>query len=207
MSLVVLLVTFLFLSFLNLSECTNVCHPYDKKALLQIKAGLGNNASPFSDWDPKTDCCRWFNVGCNDHGRVNFLVVNNADDVVGRLPHAVGYLPYLISLRFLYLPNLTGPIPPTIANLTKLQVLEFNSNNMYGPIPHSIGYLKNLEQITLCSNKFSGSIPSSLSLLPKLVELDLFAYVIKLSCFYHYHLIIVVNSLVLFGVHLDIGVD
>ncbi|KAL2923794.1 Polygalacturonase inhibitor 1 [Bienertia sinuspersici] len=182
-------VSFLLLSlsliflFLNLSETAIACHPNDKRALLEIKAHLGGeNASPFSNWNPKTDCCRWNNVGC-DHqgaGRVNFglngafLVINNADDVVGQLPPVVGDLPYLISLRFLYLPNLIGPIPTTIAKLTNLQVLEFGSNNMDGPIPDMFENLKNLESVSLYSNKFSGSIPSSLSLLPKLKQLDLF---------------------------------
>ncbi|XP_021853331.2 polygalacturonase inhibitor 2-like isoform X1 [Spinacia oleracea] len=160
--------------FLVNSECSFVCHPKDKKALLEIKADMNNNnASTFSNWNPETDCCFWSNTVCDENGRVVMFIINDADDVVGRLSPAVGDLRYLQALRLWNLPNLTGSIPSTIAKLTRLQIFEITSNNMDGPIPDVFGHLKSLQQLFLVSNKFSGSIPSSLSLPSKLVYLEL----------------------------------
>lgn len=165
--------------FLVNSECSFVCHPKDKKALLEIKADMNNNnASTFSNWNPETDCCFWSNTVCDENGRVVMFIINDADDVVGRLSPAVGDLRYLQALRLWNLPNLTGSIPSTIAKLTRLQIFEITSNNMDGPIPDVFGHLKSLQQLFLVSNKFSGSIPSSLSLPSKLVYLELFGYLL-----------------------------
>jgi len=97
-----------------------------------------------------------------------------SNDVVGQIPPIVGDLPYLTSLRFFQLSNLTGSIPQTITKLTRLQVLDLSSNHLTGPIPDFLSQIKSLEQVYLFSNSFSGPIPSSLSLLPNIFDLELF---------------------------------
>ncbi|KAG5106116.1 hypothetical protein JHK82_043086 [Glycine max] len=80
----------------------------------------------------------------------------------GQIPPSVGDLPYLESITFHKLPNLVGPIQPTIAKLTKLKSLFITYTNISGPIPAFLGQLKNLELIKLSFNNLSGPIPNCL---------------------------------------------
>ncbi|EPS66102.1 hypothetical protein M569_08675 [Genlisea aurea] len=96
------------------------CNPEDKKALLHIKASLGNPAS-LSSWNNSaTDCCTWLGISCNTTtNRVITFDLSDAPDMVGKpIPSAISELPFLQWLR-LYNLNLTGPIP---ASFTKLKI-------------------------------------------------------------------------------------
>ncbi|KAJ0042469.1 hypothetical protein Pint_18180 [Pistacia integerrima] len=90
---------------------------------------------------------------------------------------------------------LTGPLSPSIANLTAMQyltlginalsgvlpkelgllseliVLGIGTNNFSGPLPPELGNLTKLEQLRLQGNSFEGPIPSSFSNLTSLTEL------------------------------------
>lgn len=171
-----------FCIFFNPSQSAKACNPNDKKVLLQIKKHF-NNASPFAKWNPKSDCCKWDDIGCDDEanpGRVMSLTIAYGEDVVGQIPPIIGDLPYLKQLRMYSLPNLTGSIPSTFTKLTKLQNLILDSNKLTGPIPDFLSKMKSLEMVDLSDNGFTGTIPSSLSLLPNLFELDLFRFVCNL---------------------------
>ncbi|KAL9314147.1 hypothetical protein ACSQ67_019599 [Phaseolus vulgaris] len=152
------------------------CHPHDKKVLLQFKKEL-NNPYFLASWNPEEDCCTWYCVKCDDktHRIYDVFLVSSYPDtnLSGQIPPSVGDLPYLESLTFHKLPNLVGPIQPTIAKLTKLKYLLITNTGISGPIPDFLAQLKNLELIKLSSNSLSGSIPSSLSLLPNLESLQL----------------------------------
>ncbi|KNA07128.1 hypothetical protein SOVF_174740, partial [Spinacia oleracea] len=155
------------------------CYPDDKRALLEIKAYLGGNASILSTWSSQTDCCnKWNGVLCKkipktQIHRVNFLEISGYDEIVGTIPSTLEKLPYLETLIFRLLPNLTGPIPPVIGKLTRLQLLFLNWDNLSGPIPHFLSRLTNLGVLSLNDNRFTGSIPAFLGKLPKLQGLDL----------------------------------
>lgn len=72
--------------------------------------------------------------------------------------------------------NLTGSIPPELANLTNLKKLYLDSNLLGGSIPPELGDLSKLEILFLGFNdNFSGSIPSELGKLTNLMELYLSA--------------------------------
>ena len=163
-----LCVFFLLLSTV-LSE---LCNPNDKKVLLQIKKDLSN---PYllASWDPTTDCCKWYCVEC--HPKTHRIISLNmfADGLAGQIPPSVGDLQYLETLDLHKLPNLTGPIQPTIAKLTNLKFLRLDWTNLSGPIPDFFSELKNLTYINLSYNNLSGSIPASLSQLPHLGALSL----------------------------------
>ncbi|KAG6557374.1 hypothetical protein Mapa_001304 [Marchantia paleacea] len=65
--------------------------------------------------------------------------------------------------------KMTGPIPKSIANCTKLWYLDFfGNNNLTGPIPKEYGQLVNLEYLSFEQNNFTGSIPSEFGNLTKL---------------------------------------
>ncbi|KAJ8564489.1 hypothetical protein K7X08_000949 [Anisodus acutangulus] len=168
---VVFLSLFVFLSFPSPSVSVR-CNPEDKRVLLQIKKDLGN---PYhlASWDPNTDCCYWYVVGCDRRtNRINSLHVFQAN-ISGQIPAAVGDLPYLETLQFHHITNLTGTIQPTIAKLTNLKMLRLSFTNLTGPVPDFLSQLKNLTLLELNYNQLTGTIPPSLSQLPNLLAIHL----------------------------------
>ncbi|XP_058083234.1 MDIS1-interacting receptor like kinase 2-like isoform X2 [Magnolia sinica] len=74
----------------------------------------------------------------------------------------------------LYSNNLTGHIPSTLGNLTKLTHLQISDNQISGSIPPELGNLMSLNKLELHSNNLTGSIPSTFGNLTKLTFLSLF---------------------------------
>lgn len=166
---IVFLFYFLSLSFPSNSE---KCNPQDKKVLLKIKKDLGN---PYhlASWNPNTDCCDWYVVDCDPKtNRINALTVFQAN-ISGQIPASVGDLPYLETLLFRHITNLTGEIPSAIAKLTRLRMVRLSWTNLTGPVPSFFSKLPALYYLDLSFNQLSGSIPPSLSLLPNLLALHL----------------------------------
>ncbi|KAG7549800.1 Leucine-rich repeat [Arabidopsis thaliana x Arabidopsis arenosa] len=164
---------FLF-TFLTISLSKDLCNQNDKNTLLKIKKSL-NNPYHLASWHPETDCCSWYCLECGDatvNHRVTALTIFSGQ-ISGQIPPEVGDLPYLETLVFRKLSNLTGQIQPTIAKLKNLRYLRLSWTNLTGPIPDFLGQLKNLEFLELSFNDLSGSIPSSLSTLPNIMALEL----------------------------------
>lgn len=93
-----------------------------------------------SEWtDLDSDHCYWIGVTCNEEGRV-------------------------FHLSF-YGGQLTGTIAPELGNLTYLQglVLQGNDvNGLTGPIPSELGSLRYLSHLDLSHNLLTGVIPDAL---------------------------------------------
>ncbi|OWM82674.1 hypothetical protein CDL15_Pgr002249 [Punica granatum] len=157
-----------------LPSAGELCHPDDKKALLEIKNHF-DNAYVFASWSPDTDCCTsWYIVKCNETtNRVVSLELFMGGLPPSQIPPAIGDLPYLRILTLHKQPNLTGPIPPAIARLTNLEYLTLTWNNLTGPIPSFLSKLQKLIFLQLSFNNLSGSIPSSLSNLRNLAAISL----------------------------------
>lgn len=153
---------------------SELCNPQDKKVLLEIKAAL-NNPYILISWNPDVDCCTtWNNVECDPTtNRITSLTVFGDDRVTGQIPAQVGDLPYLKTLVLRKLPNLTGPIQPSIAKLKHLKWLRLSWNGLSSSVPGFLSQLKNLTFLELNFNNLTGSIPSSLSQLPNLASLRL----------------------------------
>ncbi|CAH2047180.1 unnamed protein product [Thlaspi arvense] len=170
-----LLFSILFLfTFLTIALSKTICNQDDKDTLLKIKKSL-NNPYHLASWDPQTDCCSWYCLECGDatvNHRITALTIFSGQ-ISGQIPPEVGDLPYLQTLVFRKLSNLTGQIQPAIANLKYLRTLRLSWTNLTGPVPEFLSQLKNLQFLDLSFNDLSGSIPSSLSLLPNLLSLDL----------------------------------
>jgi Leucine-rich repeat (LRR) protein len=64
---------------------------------------------------------------------------------------------------------LSGSIPPELGDLTTLQFLYLNNNQLTGPIPSDLGYLPNLQRLLLNGNQLSGVIPRQLGNLDSLL--------------------------------------
>ena len=69
--------------------------------------------------------------------------------------------------------GLTGGIPSTFGNMTRLEYLVLNRNSLNGPIPAELANLSNLEWLGLYDNSFTGQIPSELGVLSNLERLYL----------------------------------
>lgn len=166
------LLIFLSLPHPSLSATKEKCNPNDKKALLQIKKSL-NNPYQLASWDPKTDCCDWYVVECDPN--TNSIVQFNlfSANISGEIPAAIADLPFLETLVFRKLTNLTGQIPQFITKLTNLKLLRLSYTNLSGPVPSFISQLKNLTFLDLSFNNLTGSIPPSLSQLQNLDALHL----------------------------------
>ncbi|XP_076905235.1 polygalacturonase inhibitor-like [Bidens hawaiensis] len=148
------------------------CNKNDEKVLFQIKKSLGN---PYhlASWQTTLDCCKWYCLKCNKTtGRVVELTISSGN-ISGQIPPEVGDLPYLQTLEFRKLTNLTGQIPSSISKLTHLTMLTLSWTNLTGPVPSFLSQLKNLDYLDLSFNTLTGSIPSELATLPKLTEMNL----------------------------------
>ncbi|KAI7727125.1 hypothetical protein M8C21_008077 [Ambrosia artemisiifolia] len=89
------------------------------------------NPSPSLNWsDPNP--CNWAHVTCNKDNRIIAIQANGL--------------------------NLKGSLPKTLNNLTQLQLLELQYNQLTGPLP-SLTRLTHLQNLFLNNNKFT-SIPS-----------------------------------------------
>ncbi|KAF3319816.1 Polygalacturonase inhibitor 1 [Carex littledalei] len=164
----------LFLVLLVSPSLASQCNSGDLKALLSIKQSLGN-PSILSSWVPSTSCCTWTHLQCDRAGRVNSLAIRDSS-LTATIPPSVTGLTALISLSFIDLPGLTGPIPASILALKTLQqvtIIRTSVSSFSGPIPDSISQLSQLDTLDLSSNKLTGPIPASLSKLPKLRFLDM----------------------------------
>jgi Leucine-rich repeat (LRR) protein len=69
--------------------------------------------------------------------------------------------------------GLTGGIPPELADLARLRILDFRSNALDGTIPAELGRATSLEILDLAYNSLTGDVPSGLGRLGRLRVLSL----------------------------------
>ncbi|OEL15644.1 Polygalacturonase inhibitor 2 [Dichanthelium oligosanthes] len=136
-------VTTLLLAVLVLAAAAHtdgaLCNKSDKAALLAVKSALGNPPA-LSGWNSTVACCSWDGISCNaTTGRVTELTV--------------------------FALNISAPIPAAIANLTKLQIINFAYNQLYGSIPAFLGphALPDLTFLRLDGNRLTGTIPPTVT--------------------------------------------
>ncbi|CAL5365016.1 unnamed protein product [Camellia sinensis] len=103
-------------------------NPSDAAVMLALKNTLNPPESiGWSDPDP----CNWNHVVCSDDKRVTRIQIGHQ--------------------------NLQGTLPPNLSNLTQLERLELQWNNISGPLP-SLNGLSSLQVLMISNNQFS-SIP------------------------------------------------
>lgn len=77
----------------------------------------------------------------------------------GPLPPSLGNLSFLSTLDLSW-SNFFGPLPPTLANLSQLTYLDLSNNFFNGTVPHDLVHSSgNLSTLDLSHNQFSGTIP------------------------------------------------
>ncbi|KAK8918888.1 Polygalacturonase inhibitor [Platanthera zijinensis] len=163
-----LLSAFLAVVFLLISPPALACDGGDRAALLKIKASFLSPSSFFSSWNESASCCTWQGVYCTfNSNRVNAISFYNnggpADGLVGRLPDALGHLPFLSTLLIANHPGVYGRLPSTLTRLRSLSILSLSRNSLSGAIPSFLSQIPSLTLLDLANNKFSGCIPPELS--------------------------------------------
>ncbi|EHA8592526.1 tyrosine-sulfated glycopeptide receptor 1 [Cocos nucifera] len=66
--------------------------------------------------------------------------------------------------------QLTGQVPPWLANLEKLEVLDLSNNRLTGLVPNWLGSLHHLFYLDVSNNLFSGEFPLGITGLPALTS-------------------------------------
>ncbi|EEF39415.1 receptor protein kinase, putative [Ricinus communis] len=137
-------------------------------ALLGWKATLDNQSQSFlSSWASGSPCNSWFGIHCNEAGSVTNISLRDSG-LTGTLQSlSFSSFPNLIRLNFSN-NSFYGSIPPTVANLSKLNILDLSVNKISGSIPQEIGMLRSLTYIDLSNNFLNGSLPPSIGNLTQL---------------------------------------
>ncbi|TXG52219.1 hypothetical protein EZV62_021388 [Acer yangbiense] len=92
--------------------------------------------------------------------------------VSGSIPGSLGNLSRLNSL-YLSDNNLNGSVPATLGQLNRLSVLDLSRNSLTGPTPSNFSLLVNLTRLDMSSNNLSEQIPTGLSSLSRIQFLNL----------------------------------
>lgn len=165
-----LLSSVLLLITLSLSSA---CNQQDLTALLAFKNSFPANSFPAS-WTTAIDCCSWDYIQCDDStGRVTTLSISGNKNLKGSIPPSIGDLSALQVISFSQLPGLSGPIPSQLSKLTGLQFLTVYKTKISGPVPSFLSTFTGLKELELADSSFIGTIPSSLGNLVNLSNIDL----------------------------------
>ena len=155
------------------STSTTALTVSDRNALVALyNATDGANWRNNTNWISKEPLDAWEGVTTDDRGRVIQLHLVE-QRLNGQLPAELGDLTMLEWLNIARNPNLTGDIPPEMAQLTELEVLYLWENDLTGLVPSWLGDLTKLQRLSLGHNRLSGPIPAELGSLTKLDTLYL----------------------------------
>ncbi|KAK3132180.1 hypothetical protein QOZ80_6AG0516980 [Eleusine coracana subsp. coracana] len=145
---------------------------YEVQALMAIKDLLKDPHGVFKAWDINSvDPCSWAMVTCSPDSSVTGLEAPSKN-LSGTLSPSIGNLTNIETV-LLQNNDITGPIPTEIGKLATLKTLDLSSNHLYGEIPTSVGHLESLQYLRLNNNTLSGPFPSASANLSQLVFLDL----------------------------------
>ncbi|KAM0920797.1 hypothetical protein ACQ4PT_007278 [Festuca glaucescens] len=140
--------------------------------LIAIRQGLVDPHGVLSNWDEDSvDPCSWAMVTCSPHN----LVIGLGAPSQGLSGTLSGRIANLTNLEQVLLQNnnITGRLPPELGALPRLQTLDLSSNRFSGRVPDTLGRLSTLRYLRLNNNSLSGAFPASLAKIPQLSFLDL----------------------------------
>lgn len=132
----------------------------------------GPNWTNSDGWLTDAPLKDWHGVWVDrDDGRVAVLVLDN-NNLTGRIPPELADLSRLEAL-WLAFNDLTGPIPSELGNLPELVELWLEANDLTGTVPPELGNLSGLKDLRLGRNRLTGPIPLELGGLSRLTHLGL----------------------------------
>ncbi|KAL9231637.1 hypothetical protein vseg_006838 [Gypsophila vaccaria] len=92
-------------------------------------------------------------------------------NITGSVPVSLGNLTRL-NVLVLAQNDLSGNVPAILGQLVKLSILDLSENSLTGPIPDSFASLRNLSSLDLSLNFISGAIPPGIGILSNLTSLN-----------------------------------
>ncbi|GFQ07947.1 probable LRR receptor-like serine/threonine-protein kinase at3g47570, partial [Phtheirospermum japonicum] len=107
------------------------------------------------------------------------IVVISGNPLNGIIPISIGNFSTSIWWFSAQECNIKGVIPATIGNLSSLQRLSLDRNQLTGFIPPTIGKLNQLQRLLLFRNRLQGRIPSDLCLLSNMGDLYLYENILR----------------------------
>ncbi len=148
----------------------------DCEALARMWSALTSHGisvpEAISGWDRGTPMTEWPGVEISgDTPRVRKLVLRESG-LTGAIPPDLAALAMLELLDLSY-NSLTGPIPPELGKLSLLKTLDLSHNTVRSPIPAELGKLTMLTALDLSYNDLVGPIPAELGGLTMLKDLYL----------------------------------
>ncbi|KAK1376060.1 putative BRASSINOSTEROID INSENSITIVE 1-associated receptor kinase 1 [Heracleum sosnowskyi] len=145
---------------------------FEVQALMGIKDFLVDPHGVLDNWDgDAVDPCSWTMVTCSSESLVIGLGTPS-QKLSGILSPSIGNLTNL-QIILLQNNNITGPIPVELGRLRKLHTLDLSDNHFTGGIPFTLSHLKSLQYLRLNNNTLSGEIPGSLANMTQLTFVDL----------------------------------
>ncbi|XP_017219852.1 protein NSP-INTERACTING KINASE 1 isoform X2 [Daucus carota subsp. sativus] len=145
---------------------------FEVQALMGIKAFLVDPHGVLDNWDgDAVDPCSWTMVTCSAESLVIGLGTPS-QKLSGILSPSIGNLTNL-QIILLQNNNISGVIPVDLGRLRKLHTLDLSDNHFSGEIPYSLSHLKSLQYMRLNNNTLSGEIPGSLANMTRLTVVDL----------------------------------
>uniref|UniRef100_A0ACD6AGI7 Uncharacterized protein n=1 Tax=Avena sativa TaxID=4498 RepID=A0ACD6AGI7_AVESA len=141
-------------------------------ALIAIRQGLVDPHGVLGNWDEDSvDPCSWAMITCSPHN----LVIGLGAPSQGLSGTLSGRIANLTNLEQVLLQNnnITGRLPPELGALPRLQTLDLSNNRFTGRVPDTLGRLSTLRYLRLNNNSLSGAFPASLAKIPQLSFLDL----------------------------------
>ena len=137
------------------------------------------NATDGANWTDNTNWlggegteCTWFGITCHDDEKnVRHLSLRN-NNLSGPIPPELGNLERLQSLQLSANP-LTGEIPPEPGNLVTVNSVFIGDTQLTGEIPPELGNLINMRTFHLNNNQLTGPIPPELGNLATVRDLVL----------------------------------
>jgi hypothetical protein len=119
------------------------------------------------DWLQNADHCSWNGIMCNHLGEIVKIHLPK-NNMQGQLPEEIGYLSALTSLD-VEMNKLTGPLPPTLANLHNLGKLTLVFRFVQLQMLSDTFSLHEVE-LDISFNRFTGTISESLFQMTQLGE-------------------------------------
>ncbi|XP_055809809.1 protein NSP-INTERACTING KINASE 1-like isoform X2 [Solanum dulcamara] len=124
------------------------------------------------NWDESSvDPCSWNMISCSSDKFVTGLA-GASQSLSGKISPYIHNLTHL-ELLLLQSNNITGSIPTELGMLQKLRTIDLSDNQLTGKIPPSLAQLKSLQYLRLNNNSLSGAVPLELSNMTQLTLLDL----------------------------------